>query len=143
MVKLRLWTYDATGKGMSTLFSFSPLNDRDSYDYDRESTRSVGRQLNRRPFARQEVRALTLPAGFLLDIGNLRNVLRLFDAHKIEWERTVGGKPQWVEYALDAGDTLTFERVDEIDPLRRITITLVQQQATWYTDFENKAVAIA
>lgn len=142
MVNLRLWTFDATGKEISTLFSFTPLTDRDSYDYDREATRAAGRTLNRRPYARQEVRDLVLPAGFLLDAKNLRNVQRLFDAHKIEWQRTVNGKLTWVEYTLDAQEAMTFERVDDIDMLRRITITLTQTAPIWYTDFENVKVAV-
>lgn len=142
MVNLRLWTFDTTGKEMSTLFSFTPLTDRDSYDYDRESTRATGRELNRRPYARQEVRTLTLPAGFLLTQKNLRNVQRLYDAHKIEWYRTVNGTETWVEYTLDAPDVMTFERVDDIDMLRRITITLTQTKPIWYTDFENAKVAV-
>jgi hypothetical protein len=142
MINLRLWTYDTAGKEMSTLFSFTPLTDRDSYDYDRESTRGVGRELNRRPYARQEVRELVLPAGFLLDPKNLRNVQRLFDAHKIEWQRTVNSKLTWVEYTLDAGEQLTFDRLDDVDALRRVTISLVQKEPVWFTDFENTKVAV-
>jgi hypothetical protein len=142
LVQLRLSTFDAKGNVLLTKFSFTPLTDRDSYDYDRESTRSVGRTLNRRPYARQESRALTLAAGFLLNSINLRNIKRLFDAHKIEWLKMVGGKQTWVEYTLDAEETMAFERVDDIDPLRRITITLVQAAPIWFTDFENNAVAV-
>ncbi len=142
MIQLRLTTFDGKGNEIKTLFSFEPLTDLDSYDYDRETTRAAGRELNRRPYARQEERTITLPAGFLLSPVNLRNVQRLFDAHKIEWSRTVNGKQTWVEYSLDAQDKLTFERVDNVSALRRVTFTLVQTEPIWYTDFENTKVQV-
>jgi hypothetical protein len=142
VVQLKLYTY-SNGSEITTLFTFDPLTGRDSYDYDRESTRSASRRLRRRPYARQEVRTLTLASGFLLNETNLRNLKRLFDAHRIQWLRTVGGKPVWVDYDLDAEESMEFERVEDIDPLRRITFKLVQSNATWYTDFENTAVDIA
>ena len=141
-VKLRLSTYDTSGNVILTLFTFTPLTDQDAYDYDRESTQSASRTLNRRPYARQEVRTLTLAAGFLLVTANLRNVQRLFDAHKIEWQRTVNGLLQWVEYTLDAGEMLAFDRVDNIDALRRITIVLRQAVPIWFSDFENTKAAV-
>jgi hypothetical protein len=141
-VPLRLSTYDTGGNVILTLFTFTPLRDQDGYSYDRENTQSAARTLNRRPYARQEIRTLTLAAGFLLNAANLRNVQRLYDAHKIEWQRLVNGKESWVEFSLDATGDQTFERVEDIDPLRRITITLVQAAPIWFTDFENSKVAM-
>ena len=139
MIQLRLYTFDTKGNEIKTLFSFEPLTDRDSYDYDRESTRSATRRLRRRPFARQEVREITLAAGFLLDPDNMRNLKRMYDAHKIEWLKSINKKEVWIEYDLDVEGMMTFERVEDIDPLRRITFKLEQSEPIWFTDFENAA----
>lgn len=143
MVQLRLYTYDGNGREIKTPFTFDPLKVRQPRDYDREATRSATRRLNRRAFARQDVREITIPAGFLMTDANKRNLMRLYDAHKIEWLRSVGGKLLWVEYDLDVEGVITPELVEDFDPLERHTIKLVQSKATWFTDFENKAQEVS
>jgi hypothetical protein len=140
MITLRLYSYSPEGDEVKTDWSFEPLHDLDGLDYDRESDQSTSGTKRRRPFARREVREITLGAGTLLIPKHQRGLQAMLDAHKIEWQRQVNGKTTWVEFVADLEGSIRYERVDEIDPLKRFTFTLEQAKSIPFTKFNDPKV---
>jgi hypothetical protein len=104
----------------------------------RESGNDGEGRARRRPLNIRDAFTLKIPAGLLLNDIQFRRFLRFLLAHKIEVQRTIGGKLQWVEYDLDADSNLPDpDHPEDIDRLRSYSLKLVQADATWYTDFEG------
>lgn len=138
-VKLRLWTYQ-NGAEKSAEWIFTPLRNLLSYRMLRQSSESVEGRPRRRPFAEREVRSLKLAAGMLIDDAQWSHFRMMLHAHKIEWEREVGGKKQWIEFGLDIESDVSFDIVEDIDRLRAITVKLVAVNPIWYPDFQSAKV---
>lgn len=95
-------------------------------------------RLRRRPYDERELREITTPAGLLIDDEQFAMLKRLYRAHKIEWQRELGGKRTWIEYDVDVEEAIEPDLLEEIDRLERYTFKLVQSDAQWFTDFEKK-----
>lgn len=136
-IALRLTTFK-DGAEIQTAWTFTPLRRMRSYPMARESGNDGEGRARRRPLNIRDAFTLKIPAGLLLNDIQFRRFLRFLLAHKIEVQRTIGGKLQWVEYDLDADSNLPDpDHPEDIDRLRSYSLKLVQADATWYTDFEG------
>jgi hypothetical protein len=137
LLQVRLSTYKA-GAEVQTVWSFTPLRLMRSYAQAREATTDGEGRIRRRPMNIRDAFQLKIPAGLLLNDGQFQNFLRLLMAHKVEFQKSIAGKMQWLEYDLDADGALPDpDHPEDVDRLRSYTLKFVAASPTWYTDFES------
>jgi hypothetical protein len=128
-------TFARGGAERMDTWTFTPLRNMRGHAMPRESTADASGRLRRRPLNEREVRTLKIPAGLLLDAGQQASFKLLLRAEKIEWQRLVGGKKQWVEFDLDVEESIVPGYLQDIDPLEQYEIKLVQSAAVWFDEW--------